>query len=719
MKEGQQDMVDEQIPANIDKQLDEAVGQTPKSSKKRPPVYKVIGSSKIPVPKSYGKLWKARHDAAVKVNGDLSTAWDEAIRYYENDQTNHRIERDNASGNVRGNQRLNDNITETENIVFANTTTMVPALYSQTPNVEITTDIEAIKEIALIGERLINVLFRRKASPGINLKPKVRRSIITALLTNRAWLMVDWVFKSDSSEQALEDLGKLAEELQKAKTPKKIEEVEGKIMALERSIDILAPSGPKLVYKGPKSVIVDPAAKEIDLTDARWVMIEDMLPTNFLLAKYAKGKADGEQKSVFQPTHVIKIGKNDEDGHEADTFSLFESDSDGSAEAKKFGFDDADAFEKAKMTKVWMVHDKVTRRVLMYNDKDWTWPIWVWDDPYRLDTFFNLFPVTFYDGPSEQFTKGEVVYYLDQQDAINEMNDEERRARRWAFRNVFFDSDSTDRETVESVLKGPDGTARGIRIPEGKKKEDLIFSITTPGHNHRELFDKSSKFAAIDRISSVGEVLRGEQFKTNTTNDAVQANVSASNLKVDDKTDSIEDAIGAVGWAILQMCLQFMTEEEVIALVGESARGVWRNMEPSEISSSLIMQIVGGSSQKPTSQVKKNQALEIGQVLGQFVNSAPGPVLKMMMKVFESAFENFVMKEEDWKELDEAIFGQQQQEQNAGQTNGTDPNAQLQQALAQLPPEAQAAVQDMVSKGVPPEQAIQEVTQAIQGQTAQ
>lgn len=710
-------MVDEAIPPDIDRQLDEAVGNKPKSTSRRPPVYKVVGSSKIPVSKSYGKIWESRRDNTVKVNESLKKAWEEAISYFLNDQTPHRDSSENKSGNLRGNQRLNDNITETENVVFANVTTMVPALYSRNPTVEVTAeDVEEQEPLATVSERLINALMRRKASPGINIKPKVKRCIVTSLLTNRSWLVLDWVFKTDSSEQALEDLGKLAEELKKAKTPKAIERIEGKISALEEAVDLLGSSGPTLVYKGPTSVIVDPNAQEIDLTDARWIMVEDMFPTSFLIARYGKEGKD-ETKSIFQPTHIMKLGDNSEDDQEGSNFTLFDNDED--AAAKDFGFSDAEAFRRAKMTKVWRIYDKVTRRIFMYNDKDWTWPIWVWDDPYRLDTFFPVYPLTFYDSPAGQFTKGEVTYYLDQQDAINEITDEERRARLWARRNVFYNNLLVTQEDVNAILNGPDGTARGLKVPEGMKPEDIIFSIAPPSLKHKEIFDKEGKYAAIDRISSVGEVMRGAQFKTNTTNDAVQANVAAANLRVDEKTDAVEDCIGQVGWGMLQMCLQFMDEQNVVDLIGKSAVGVWRRMEPKEIRTTLELTIVGGSTQKPTSQAKKQEALEIGQVLGQFVNSAPGPVLKVMLEVFQSAFDEINIKEEDWEEIKQAIISRQQQGQNAQPGNGADPSAQLQQQLEQLPPEAQAAVQQSVQKGVPLAEAIQAVTRELSNQTVQ
>ena len=707
-------MAEEQIPEDVDANIDASLGDDKpvRRRKKREPTYRVVGDSKIPVSKATGKMWKSRVSQAKSHTEDVREAWAEAIRYFENDQLEHRVRQQFASGNTLGNQKLNSNITETENVVFANVTTMVPALYARNPEAEFTSNVESKKRLATITERLVNVLGGRKAAPGINLKPKAKRSVVTCLLTNRAWIKIGWTAKQESSEQALEDLAKLAKQLEKAKDTKKIVEVEGKIQALEESIDILQPSGPFANVKSPFEIHVDPSAKEIDLSDANWLIEEDILPTEFILAKYAKRKGkSNEFRSIYAPTHIMKVSlgeQNDDDNNSADNFSIFEE---GKDTAKSFGFNDEIAFEKAKMTKVFKVYDKVTRRVLMFNSKDWTWPIWVWDDPDRLDTFYPFYPLTFFESPNGPLTKGEVSYYLDQQDAINEITDETRRARRWGRRNIFYNSNVLSQEDATIVLNGDDGTARGLNVPIETRLSDVIGSIPPPSIQFDQLFNKEDYYRAIDRISSVGTVLRGEQFKTNTNQAAVQANSQAANMRVDEKGDQIEDWIGAIYWGVAQLCLQNMPVEQVVELVGEEAQEVWENLSQEEIGS-LSLIVLGGSTKKPTSAAKKEEALEFGQVLGQFVNAAPGPVLKVMLQVMEKAFDEVTMREEDWTELIESIEQQAGGEQQGqGQQQGQDVAGaspeQLQEMLAQLPPEVKQQVQSAIQSGVSPQKALQ------------
>jgi hypothetical protein len=733
-------MAEEEIPVEVNEAIDDSLGEdapTPKK-RKREPVFRMIGDSKIPVSKAHGKVWKSRRAIAWSDTSSVREAWMEAIRYYTNDQQNHRNGQQGASGNMSGNQRLNDNITETENVVFSNVTTMVPALYARNPKAEFTSNIpddEEARKFARMMEKLVNTIGARKTSPGINLKPKAKRCVVTTLLTNRSWLKIGWTFRQQSSEQALDDLAKLSKKLEKAKSVKVVEEVEGEIMALEEMIDILQPSGPFTKVLSPFKLMVDPNAEEIDLSDANWVIEQDFLPTQFLLAQFAKKKGNDQYMSIYKPSHVMKIGKGEDQGHDEDlddTDIFQEIGNKGGY--KSYGFEDEDSYNKAKQTKVYYVWDKVTRRVLLYNSSDWTWPIWVWDDPLQLDRFFPYYPLTFYESPEGPLTKGEVTYYLDQQDAINEITDEMRRARRWARRNVFFNTNLVDRADAEAVLNGDDGTARGLNIPDGMKLTEVIGTIPPPSVQFREMFDKESYYQAIDRISSVSEALRGAQFKTNTTNKAVQANVSASDLRVDEKSDQIEDWLGQVYWGIAQLCLINMDQETVGSLIGEELAAPWQNMQPDEIRS-LSLTVVGGSTQKPTSKAKKEEAMEMGQVLGQFVQTSP-MVLKIMLEVFQEAFDEVVITDEDWATIIESIAQQAQgQQEQAGPggpeqgppkapgANGGIPDVtgagpeQMQQIIQQLPPEMQQQVQQAIQAGMPPQQALQAAIQQVQGGT--
>ena len=328
------------------------------------------------------KCWQdleGRRDSAISAQKTHTEAADEAIKYYHHDQMDHRDGRTpRASGNQSTSRRINGLLAETENVVFSNITTLVPALYSKNPQVEFTSNKsdDESREYALTMKHLVNVLLARKAAPGVNIKGKAKRGVVLGLLTNAAWAEVGWTQKSESSEQALKDLDQLSKCLGDEKTTtKEYEEAEQKLAALEDTIDMLRPSGPFVRIKQHCEVLVDPTCEEPDHSDGNWMMASDFIQTNFLTAKY--GEKDGDQyKSIYQPTHVLAAAEGTET-EDLNNFRMFNA---GDENGDKFGYLDKAAYDKAKYTKVWMVWDKVTRRVYMYNDKDWSWPIWVWND---------------------------------------------------------------------------------------------------------------------------------------------------------------------------------------------------------------------------------------------------------------------------------------------------------------------------------------------------
>ena len=117
------------------------------------PQYRVLANDKIPISKRHGKVWKARRDAAfgrLKSNNEIDR-WDDAIRYYRND---HASRQRNSGDDV--DKRRSVNLTtkglETENIVFANTSALVPAIHAKNPSIEISVIDKSLEDWAVAAE---------------------------------------------------------------------------------------------------------------------------------------------------------------------------------------------------------------------------------------------------------------------------------------------------------------------------------------------------------------------------------------------------------------------------------------------------------------------------------------------------------------------------------------------------------------------------------------
>jgi hypothetical protein len=692
--------------------------------------YKMMEDTKIPVSKSLGKLWKSRRDQAKSKlkNEGIIDAWEECIRYYNNDQvTESSVSGSpNTSRMARKGTGVSDEHIETENVVFANTTALVPATYAKNPDIEVTPSNisdEKSQYVATCIERLVNSLFAKKVAPGINLKPKARKAIIMCTLTNVAYIEIGYTDKEDSSETTLDEIGHEADRLAKAKSIQEIEEVEGCLAALEEKIDVLSPAGPWAKFRHPKDVLRDPSTTMNDLTDCNWLMIADYVPTNQLRAVYFKKNEDKQDQweSIYSPTHVLNAGASG--GHSLDeeinNFSLLDEQKD----FHSYGYDDEESYNRATYTKVWRVYDKVTRRLLLFHDKNWTWPIWVWDDPYSLTNFFPVYCLEFYTDPEGDYARSEVMYYLDQQDAINEIASERRRAIAWARKNLFYDIDAIkDPAIIEAFLRGAEkGGAIGVKVPEGKKMADLIFSVPPPSTQFMQLFDPQPYLQAIDRVSSVTNVMRGVEYKTNTTNKAIESYESQTQTRLDEKIDQIEEFIGNIGAGLLELCVSKMPAEMVAALTDEKCGQLWgatMPMSPYEFHQKFTLRCIGGSALKPTARAKKEEAIQVGQVLGQFGKAVPASML-VMMRVFERAFDEIVVTQEDWQLIRASIEKQLAPEpepppEQPQPQQPSDEVAEMEQMINQLPPQAKKALGDAMEKGVPIRQAMEEIMMRVQ-----
>lgn len=673
------------------------------------PSYKMIGDSKIPVSKSHGSLWKARRDAGNKKMQHDVERWNQAFRYFDNDQYFHRTDRQGMSGNIDVSMRRQKIHSETENIVYANVMSMIPALYAKNPNGEFTGYNEQDESVLRIGERLMKALCAMKVAPGFNLRSKIKRCVACTLLTNEAWIVYGYTRKEDSSEQNIADLNEIGEKLAKAKDTKEIVELEGQLMALEEVSDFLSSPGPIMRVKMPKDMIIDPDASEEDLSDAKYIMYPDFIPSNYIRAKYGKKGEDDQYYSIYQPTNVLdpkSDSKNSEhDGF--DTMSLWEQEKEHAA----YGFDSKEAYDRSCYTKVWFVWDKTTRRVFMYNDVDWSWPIWVFNDPYNLPGFFPAKRLSFNTHPYKLRNRGEVSFYLDQQDAINDINDETNRIRKYLKFKVIYNKNLVkDATTLDAFFDSVTQQALGVDLPENAKISDLFMAPPFPALQHKEFFQKEALYSAIDRIAGVNEIMRGAQFKTNTTNKAVDVYNSLINQKLDEKIDAIEEFIGDILSDITFLCLKFMSVDEVIRILGgEQQTGqAWTQFKQLTDNKMITYRVVGGSTQKPTSAAKKKEAMEMGQVLGQFASASPYVVI-IMLKMFQKAFDDIVITAEDWEMLAQSIVTQMQGPQPTGGEGAPSPSPQQGQG------NEEQLVQAMVDKGVPEERARATVQRRMNG----
>lgn len=708
-------MMNDDVPEYIDEQLNETLGIEEQVDETYEPVYRIYGDNRIPVSKVEGKLWRNRKDQAATVMKDVTDAWDLTYEYFNADQIH--IKDD---GTYEFNHdKLRNNKENTENLIWANNTGILPALYSQDPRVEITSnklnDAESDK-LATMIERVVNVLFTKRVAPGLNLKNKARKAILNCALTNRGIIKVGYNFKSDANEQAINDINLIAKQLQDAKDINTIKELEGKLQALEEVINFASPSGPFIKCVRPYDLFIDPNAEDQDGTDAKWIMEREWLPTEYLKAKFGKQSDDTDEvESIYKPGKVLPVnakGIDDNLQEGDDPLTLTDGDA---TNYKNYGYENAEQYKRSCLTECFWIWDKTKRRVYLYSNNDWSYPLWVWEDPYELEEFFPYYILNFHENPTQTLCKGEVSYYLDQQNTINMINSQLQKMRKFGFNHYLFDSNSG--ADIKDIMNWANGGKNivPINLPPNKKFEDVLFSGSVPYDKNQMLYDKQDLLRIVDMISGTDATTRSGEYKTNTTNLAIQTYVAGKSMRLDDKRDAIENWLGRIGWSIAQLCLMNMDQEQVAKLIGINNSQMWNNLSSDEIVNTFSLRCVGGTTVKPTSDSKKQQALQMSQVLGQFASASPYTVI-IMLQILQRAFDDVIVTEEDIEMIKNSILQQLQMQQMEAQQQAELANAQANEANMNADKNAAEAANIMsMQNGIPAEQQTQTPNQLING----
>lgn len=698
---------DFEIPANINAQLNETLGiEEEEITDTYTPIYKMYGEGKIPVSKAEGKLWHTRQKQALKVMEDVTDQWDLTYKYFNADQIDFN---DRGEVEFRNSAKLRKTHKNSQNLVWCNNVSLLPALYSQDPTIEITNNKdkdETSQKQATMLERLLNVLLKKRTAPGLHIKQKARKGILNALLTNRGILKIGWTFQINSTEQAMKEMEVITQQLVNAKDTKEIKELEGKLQALEELVNFSQKEGPYVKHVRPYDIIIDPNALEQDGTDADWIMEREWIPTEYLKAKFGHQTEDDEEvKSIYAPEAVLPVGNKDRADDDSDVLSNI----DDEQAFNTYGFDNAENYKRSCLTECFWVWDKIKHRVYLFSNASWEYPIWVWEDPYMLEEFYPYYILNFHENPNSTLCKGETSYYLDQQDTINMINDQMQKMRDFGFNHYIFDTNSgIDKNDIQKWANGSNKIL-GVKLPPNKKWEDILFNGQIPADKAQQLYDKTDVINTIDMITGTDATTRTGEYKTNTTNFAIQSYMAGKTIKLDDKRDAIETWLGHVGWGIAQLCLQFMEKDQVESLIGVGNADLWENIDAQFIPIKFSLQCVGGSTLKPTSDMKKQQALQIAQVLGQFASASPYVVI-IMLQILQRALDEVVVKEEDIEMIKNSILQQMQAQQMQAQQQAALQDAQADKAEAEaLQSEAQTA--QMMTQPSPEQQLLTQLQQ--------
>lgn len=693
--------------------------QEEKKPEQPQPLYQVYADSKIIISKQVGIYWKNKYDAAVKAYDEIRIIWEEVFRYYNHSQNK-------SIQTPRGLFKRGDS---TENIIFSNLNIMLPAIYSRDPDITCNTNDKADEPFTNCLQALLNAMFQRKNI--LNAKPKIKKACGMGLLTNFGVLKIDWTKKDDSIELAASEMERVSNALIQAKNQQEVEQLYGQITSLEASMEMLKPGGASLSNVLPHNLVIDPYAEQFDGADATWMCETVYLPTSGLAERFTypenpDGESNPVRNLIYKPTHKAVFTEGAQGGRD-DGLGMVLRALDGGANIPiSFEEEGRRAYVEQYFTECKLLWDKHLKRVLLFHKDDWTWPLWVWDDPLVITRFFPYFIISFTLNTGGTVGVGETAYVLDQQDEINDINRQMAKIRRSVFDFFYYNSDVITQDEAEKFIGALRGETQGgkhllgVKAGENGKIQEMIQAFAPPSMQYEMLFDKPKVLETVNRVTNTSDALRGVQFKTNTNVASVQSYQESMRLSVGAKVDVVEDAVADIGLALAELCVQNMDTQEVASLVGDDMAQNWTQMSLADFRRKISVNVVAGSMEKPNSVFKKKEAIEVAQAVGQFARAAPGAVTQIMLRVLQQAFTEVAIKPEDWELLTNEIQSSMQKGAPAGAVGqpgrppavGADAQALLDRAR-KVPREGQQRVIEMSNAGATP----QDILSFINGQT--
>ena len=365
---------DELINMTFDEQMQEM--DKPEQQEYQP-LYKMVANNKIAVSKKEGILWAQRLMIAKKKMDVISQEWDENVKTYLGYNKA-------SSDNDKKDLTLQMEDADYENLLWANTNAINRETIMKLPHIELTPQSEQSEPYITALEHGLNKYLSQIGNNGINLKEKLKKADIGAQLTNRGIIRLDWNDVVDTDAVKM-DIHKIEQQLAAPDlTIKKIKELEGRLFALNEKLEESGMSGLQLTIVDPKNLFIDPNSQLETGLDADWMIERKVELKSVIQAKY--GTEDGT---------VYAGDKSDVGGDDAEKYY-----------EKQICGDESEMDKDNSMltTTVYYIWDKLKKRVYLYEEGKWEYPLWVYEDPYGLMQFFPYFILNYNTSPYQNET---------------------------------------------------------------------------------------------------------------------------------------------------------------------------------------------------------------------------------------------------------------------------------------------------------------------------
>lgn len=468
------------------------------------------------------------------------------------------------------------------NVSFSTVNVIGPSISVNHPKITVGARRPEDADRATITEAVVNYWWRHYGC-----QDEIRRAVDDFLIIGHGWLKVGYRFVEEERKieaaSAPEETVEVTEEVQPDDMIPEIEEEEASIPETEM---VILEDRPFLERVSPFDIFVDPEAT--CMADIKWI-------------------AQRIRRPMVDVRNDKRYNRNVRNECGANTYSKYGQDGDKPRQSRHVDDAYVDVYEFYDLSKNTVAVFATSGEGFLIN------PTKV---PYSAPHPFEM--LRNYDVPENFYPIGELEAIEPLQYELNAtrtqmMNHRKRFARKWLYKESAFDGDGRD-----ALASDEDN----VMVPV--VSDEPLGAVITPMPaviNPPDMYNVSNLVLNdIDRVSGVGEFMRGGASEISRTATEAAMMQDAMNARTSDKLAAVERCIAKCASRLISLAQQYMTGEQAARVVGSSAMPLWVKFDRDYIAGEFDFEVEGGSTQPVNESFRRQMALQMVDAMAPFVS---------------------------------------------------------------------------------------------------
>ena len=479
------------------------------------------------------------------------------------------------------------------NMVFSTVNVIVPSIAINVPKIDVTANQAEDESTATVVNSVINHQWR-----AYGVQEQVRQAVKDFVVVGHGWVKVVWETEEREVKLTQEEFTAAAADVlaQKSASLAASPDMAGSFPDDDTLIDSIPAKRMKLVKDqplvrrvSPFDIFVDPDA--LVLEDARWIAQRSFVPI-----EVARKNEDWNAEVRAR----IKKVKKSKQRSEVDVT------------------DDSSQSDSSDFAEIYEYYNIVDDTMCVFADGTEGYLLDPSDSPFP-----NVHPLVFipnYEVPERFYPIGDVetIYPLQLELAMTrtaQLNDRKRGRRITLFRESALDSDG-----IEALRAGEDNVM--INVTNASMNFEEIFrQVSSQGLQPEWYSADQQAMSDIDLVSGVSEYQRGGQTDIRRTATEVGVMQDAANSRSADKLAKVEKAMADIAERMIKLSQEYMDTEAVARVVDDFQAVDWVPYNREALQGDFTFNVEAGSTQPQNESFKRQQALQMMDVLGGFMGT--------------------------------------------------------------------------------------------------